>query len=85
VRRHRFEPAAVVTGLVLLFLSTAFVLDACGVWDLSDPDRSVPLAGAGIVLAAVTAGLTQTVRAVRDLRARRRGRRGPEERRYDAA
>ena len=30
MRRHRFEPAALVIGLVLLTLTTFFVLDACG-------------------------------------------------------
>jgi hypothetical protein len=71
VRRHRFEPAALVMGLVLLTLATFFVLDACGVWDLSAPERSVPIAGGGLVLAAATAILTQGVRTVRGLRARR--------------
>ncbi|MFC4032905.1 hypothetical protein ACFO3J_15605 [Streptomyces polygonati] len=71
MRRHRFEPGALVMGLVLLAVMTAFVLDACGVWDLSDPHRSVPIAGTGLALAAVTAIVTQGVRSVRG-RARRR-------------
>jgi hypothetical protein len=87
VRRHRFEPAALVMGLVLLALSVAFVLDACGVWDLSDPRRTGPWAATGIAAAAVTAVLTQVVRFVRGRRARRRsaGRPAPGPRRYDAA
>jgi hypothetical protein len=72
VRRHRFEPAALVLGLVLVTLATFFVLDACRVWDLSALDLSVPIAGGGLALAAATAILTQGVRTVRDLRARRR-------------
>ncbi len=87
MRRHRFEPAALVMGLVLLFMSTAFVLDSCGVWNLSYPRRSVPMAVAGIALAAATAILTQGVRFVRSLRARRRAREhpAPGDHRYDAA
>lgn len=77
MRRHGFEPAALVTGLVLLALTTAFLLDAGGVWDLSEPARSVPLAGGGLVVAAVTAIVTQAVRSVRGRRARRPGRQGP--------
>jgi hypothetical protein len=77
VRRHRFEPAALVLGLVLLFLSTAFILDACRVWDLSRPDRTVPMAAGGIALAALTGIVTQAVRTVRSLRARRRNRARP--------
>lgn len=71
MRRHRFEPAALVMGLVLLGLTTAFLLDACGVWHLT-PHRSVRLAGGGLALAAATAVLTQAVRSVRGRRARRR-------------
>ncbi|WNI17339.1 hypothetical protein [Actinacidiphila sp. ITFR-21] len=72
MRRHRFEPAALVLGLALLGITAAFVLDACAVWDLSDPDRSVPLAGSGLALAAVTAVVTQGVRSVRGRSRRRR-------------
>lgn len=87
MRRHRFEPAALVMGLVLLFLCTAFVLDACGVWDLSDPVRSARIAGAGLGATAATAVLTQVVRFVRSRRTRRRspGRPAPGGRPYDAA
>jgi hypothetical protein len=78
VRRHRFEPASLVLGLVLLGLATVFVLDACGVCDLSDPEQSAPMAVTGFALAAVTGVLTQVVRGVRGRRARRRrGRGGP--------
>lgn len=87
MRRHRFEPGALVMGLVLLFLSTAFVLDACGVWDLSDPDRTLTMAAAAVGAAAGVASLTQVVRIVRGFRARRRtrGRPAAEGRPYDAA
>lgn len=86
MRRHRFEPAALVMGLVLLALTTAFVLDACRVWDLR-PRRSVPMAAAGLALVVATALLTQGVRIVRARRERRRtsGRRGRGDRRFGAA
>ena len=71
MRRHRFEPAALVMGLVLLTLTVFFLLDAGGVWELR-PSRSVPLAGGGLVLAAVTGVVTQVARSVRRRRARRR-------------
>lgn len=74
MRRHRFEPAALVMGLVLLTLTVFFILDVCGVWDLSEPRRTVPVAGGGLLLVAVTAIFTQGVRTVRALRARRRQR-----------
>jgi hypothetical protein len=70
MNRHRFEPAALVMGLVLLALTAAFLLDATGVWDLSDTHRSVPLAGGGLLLAAAVAVVTQVVRSVRGHRAR---------------
>ncbi|WP_329135612.1 hypothetical protein OG552_22315 [Streptomyces sp. NBC_01476] len=72
MRRHRFEPAALVMGLVLLTITTAFVLDACGVWDLSDPDASAQLAGSGFVAVLLTAIVTQGVRSVRGRSARKR-------------
>jgi hypothetical protein len=65
VRRHRFEPAALVGGLVLLGLAACFLLDAQGALDLSRPARGVRLVGAGLVLTVATAAVTQTVRAVR--------------------
>lgn len=73
MRRHRFEPAALMMGLALLGVMTAFVLDACGVWDLSQPRRSVPVAASALLLATVTAMVTQIVRSVR--RRMRQGRR----------
>lgn len=72
MRRHRFEPAALVMGLVAITLAVFFLLDAGGVWDLSSPDRSVPIVGGGLALAAATAIVTQTVRTVRALRSRPR-------------
>lgn len=71
MRRHRFEPAALVMGLVLIGLTVAFLLDAGRVWDLSRPEVSVPLAGGGLLLVAATAIVTQGVRLVRARRARR--------------
>jgi hypothetical protein len=70
MKRHRFEPGALVMGLVLLALTTAFLLDATGVWDLSDADLTIPLAGGGLALAAAVAVVTQVVRTVRGHRAR---------------
>ncbi|SEO17902.1 hypothetical protein SAMN05216267_101938 [Actinacidiphila rubida] len=72
MRRHRFEPAALVMGLVLIGLTVAFLLDAGQVWDLSDTRETVPVAGSGLALVAVTAVVTQAVRSVRGRRARRR-------------
>ena len=72
MRRHRFEPAALVMGLVLLGLATSFVLDACGVWNLGHPRRTVPVAAGGLLLVAATAVVTQVVRAVHAHRERRR-------------
>lgn len=71
MRRHRFEPAALVMGLVLIGLTVAFLLDAGRVWDLSRPEVSIPLAGGGLLLVAATAIVTQGVRLVRARRARR--------------
>lgn len=72
MRRHRFEPAALVMGLVLIGLTVAFLLDAGGVWDLSKISETVPVAGCALALVAVTAVFTQGVRSVRGRRARRR-------------
>jgi hypothetical protein len=71
VRRHRFEPASLVFGLVLLGLTAAFALDAAGTVHL-EPRRAVPLVAAGLILSAATGILTQAVRSVRGRRARRR-------------
>ncbi len=74
MRRHRFEPAALVMGLVLLGLATSFVLDACGVWDLGHPRRTAPAVGGGLLLVAATAIVTQAARTARSRRERRRTR-----------
>lgn len=74
MRRHRFEPASLVMGLVLLALATSFVLDACGVWNLGHPRRTAPVAAGGLLLVAATAVVTQVVRAARAGRERRRTR-----------
>lgn len=71
MRRHRFEPAALVMGLVLFTLMTCFILDVCQVWDLR-PSRSVPLVAGGLLLTVATAIVTQVVRAVRGRRTRQR-------------
>jgi hypothetical protein len=77
MRRHRFEPAALVMGLVLLTLMTFFILDVCGVWDLSRPRLTGPVAGIGLALVAATAIVTQAVRTVRGHLPRRRQGRSP--------
>ncbi|WP_335978163.1 MULTISPECIES: hypothetical protein [Streptomycetaceae] len=71
MRRHRFEPAALVTGLVLVTLAVFFLLDVLGVWDLSDPRLTSALAGAGLGLVVATSVVTQGVRTVLALRRRR--------------
>ncbi|MEU6851434.1 hypothetical protein ABZ901_16100 [Actinacidiphila alni] len=71
MRKHRFEPAVLVMGLVLLTLMVCFILDVCRVWDLR-PGRSVPLVVGGLLVAVATAILTQVVRAVRGRRTRPR-------------
>jgi hypothetical protein len=74
VRRHRFEPAALVGGLVLLALAAAFLLDAvgaAGALHLSRPARALQLVGGGLAVTVVTAAVTQTVRNVRSRRGRR--------------
>ncbi|SEG62854.1 hypothetical protein SAMN05216223_107113 [Actinacidiphila yanglinensis] len=71
MKRHRFEPAALVMGLVLIGLSVSFLLDATGVWDLSDRNATITAASCGLGLVLVTASLTQVVRIVRDVRRRR--------------
>ena len=71
MRRHRFEPAALVMGLVLITLTVFFLLDAGGVWHLR-PSTAGPLAAGGLVLAAAAGILTQAARTVRARRTRRR-------------
>jgi uncharacterized integral membrane protein len=62
--RHGFEPAALLTGLILLALSAAFLLDASGAWHLAGR-RSLPLAAGALALAAVGALLSRIVRGRR--------------------
>lgn len=64
MRRHRFEPAALVMGLALCTLAVFFLLDAGGVWHLTWHTAAF-LAAGGLVLAAATGVLTQAVRTVR--------------------
>lgn len=72
MRRHRFEPAALVMGLVLCTLAVFFLLDAGRVWHL-EWRTAAWLAGGGLVLAAATGVLTQAVRTVRARSRRGRG------------
>jgi hypothetical protein len=62
--RHRFDPAAFLTGLILLALAAAFLLDASGTWRIP-PRESVPLAAGGLALAAVGAIVSGIVRSRR--------------------
>jgi hypothetical protein len=71
VKRHRFEPTALVMGLVLVGLAVAFFLDVAGVGNLSDPHLSIPVAGTCLGLVVATGVVTQGVRTVRALRRRR--------------
>lgn len=66
MKPHRFDAAALLTGLVLLCLAAAFLLDASGAWRLG-PQRSVPLAAGGLALAAVGALLSRIVRGRRSV------------------
>lgn len=71
MRRHRFEPASLVFGLVLLGFTALFALDAAGTVHM-EPHHAVPVVVAGLVLSAAIGILTQAVRSVRGRRARRR-------------
>ncbi|MEW1861463.1 hypothetical protein OG896_14695 [Streptomyces sp. NBC_00669] len=75
MKRHRFEPTALVMGLVLIGLAVAFFLDVAGVGNLSDPNLSIPVAGTCLGLVVATGVVTQGVRTVRALRKRRSPRR----------
>lgn len=70
MRRHRFEPATLVMGLVLVTLSVFFLLDACNVWHMGTGTATTAV-GSGLGLAVVTGVLTQAARSVRARRARR--------------
>jgi hypothetical protein len=63
-RRHRFDPAAFLTGLVLLAVAVAFLLDASGAWRITR-HGAVLLAGGGLVLATSSAIVSRIVRARR--------------------
>lgn len=71
MKRHRFEPAALMMGLVLITLAVFFLLDVLGAWDLSDWHRTATAAGAGLGLVVATAVVTHGARTVRALRKRR--------------
>ncbi len=70
MKRHGFEPASLVMGLVLLGLAAVFLLDAAGGWDPSRP-LTVALAAGGLACAAVTSVISRLVRR------RQRGDTGP--------
>ncbi|WUD73659.1 hypothetical protein OG937_19200 [Streptomyces sp. NBC_00510] len=61
MRRHRFAPSALLTGLVLLGLAAVFLLDAAGEVSLS-PHAAVPLTCAGLGLAALGAVTSRMLR-----------------------
>ncbi len=64
MRRHRGEPAALVTGLVFLSLAAVLLVDAAGGWDA--PLRwTVVLTAVGLALSVLTAACTGVVRARR--------------------
>lgn len=62
--RHGFDPAALLTGLILLALAAVFLLDASGAWSIP-PRVAVPLAAGGLGLAAVGAIVSGIVRGRR--------------------
>ncbi|MDX6353066.1 MAG: hypothetical protein QOF84_7856 [Streptomyces sp.] len=66
MKRHGFDPAALLTGLVLLALAAAFLLDASGAWRIT-AQRSVPLAAGGLALAAIGALVSRAVRGRRSV------------------
>jgi hypothetical protein len=66
MRRHGFDLAALLTGLVLLALAAAFLLDASGAWRITG-QRSVPLAAGGLALAAIGALVSRAVRGRRSV------------------
>ncbi|MDX3239999.1 hypothetical protein PV392_30780 [Streptomyces sp. ME03-5709C] len=62
MRRHRFAPSALLTGLVLLGLAAVFLLDAAGELSLPPP-AAVPLTCAALGLAALGSVTSWVLRA----------------------
>ncbi|MGW7022309.1 hypothetical protein ACWGGS_23625 [Streptomyces decoyicus] len=61
MKRHRFEPARLITGLTALTLGTGYGLDALGLWQA--PGLWLFLAlPAGLLLSGVTATVWATIR-----------------------
>jgi hypothetical protein len=60
-RRRRFEPAGLVSGVVFLAIAAAYGCDVAGVWH-PDPALVPPVVGFGLLLTAVTAVATRSVR-----------------------
>lgn len=61
MKRHRWEPSALMTGLILLGVAAAFLCDAAGAWNLP-PHRAFPLAGGALLLAAALGTASRLVR-----------------------
>ncbi|MEF3112616.1 hypothetical protein [Streptomyces chrestomyceticus] len=61
MKRHRFEPARLLTGLTALGVGGAYVGEAAGAWDLPGalPVLAVP---AGLCLSGITAAVWAAVR-----------------------
>ena len=59
--RHRFEPALLLLGLILLGAALAFVMDALGEWQVPGWLLLI-LVPAALVLAAFTAVMTYVAR-----------------------
>lgn len=68
MRRHDFDPAAFVAGLVFLGLAAAYFLDASGTWAVSWYAALV-FTGGGLGLAWLSAVLARVLRTYRRSRA----------------
>ena len=61
MKRHPFSPAALVTGLLLVFLAVVFLTDSAGAWHLG-VKTAVTLVLGCLATAAVTTGATRAIR-----------------------